>query len=154
MNTNALPRIVRLTSLKSFLAEVPVNPAEDGPKPLLRLLNRHTEFQMSATLLLSLQGVNAHNEIVWLCEAHTISWLHDRPFGKVAESAYLAMRELETIVRGYLESQGYEVRSGDYGLPDIIKPLSADFECAKWVRVSEQEWTVKAVDLSVAAMAT
>lgn len=146
MNTLWQPRVLRITSLKNFLAEVPINPDANGPKPLLRLLNRHTEFQMSATLMLSLQGVNAQNEIVWLCEARTISWLHERPFGKVAESAYLGMRELETIVRGYLESQGYEVRSGDYGLPDTIKPLASEFECAQWVKVSELEWTIKAVD--------
>lgn len=151
MNNSLTARVLRVTSLKSFCDEVPSHREPDNPKPVVRLLNQQVEGQHSAALLLSLQGINPSGEIAWLCEARTISWLYGKPFGKVAASAYAAMHDLETIVRDYLETQGYEVRSGDYGLPEDIKPLAASFECAKWARVGECEWKVEAVSLIAAA---
>ncbi len=148
MNNSLTARVLRVTSLKSFCDEVPSHCEPDNPKPVLRLLNRQVEGQHSAALMLSLQGINAAGEVVWLCEAHTVSWLYGKPFGQAAESAYAGMRELETIVRAYLEAQGYEVRAGDYGLPDSIKPLAASFECARWVRRSEHEWKVEPASLA------
>lgn len=152
MKDNVATRILRVTSLKSFCDEVPPQrdevplPCEpNGHKPVVRLLNRQVEGQHSAVLLLSLQGINAAGEVIWLCEAHTISWLYGKPFGQAAESAHAGMRDLETIVRAHLEANGYEVRAGDYGLPDSIKPLAASFECAKWARISQHEWKVEAV---------
>lgn len=145
MNNNCIPRVVRSTSLAGFLNELPALPGPDGQKPILRLLNHQVEGQHSTSLVLSLQGVNGAGEVVWLCEAHTISWLYGKPFGRASESAYAGMRDLESLVRAHLEAQGYDVRQGDYGLPESIKPLAASFECAKWVRVSENEWKVRAV---------
>ncbi|MBM3272533.1 hypothetical protein FJY94_04630 [Candidatus Kaiserbacteria bacterium] len=146
MNNNVIARVVRVTSLNGFCNEVSFG--QDGdphiPKPVLRLLNHQVEGQHSAALVLSLQGVNRAGEVVWLCEAHTISWLYGKPFGQAAESIYAGMRDLETTVRVYLETQGYEVRAGDYGLPDSVKPLAASFECAKWVRAGEREMRVEA----------
>lgn len=136
------PRVVRVTSLNGFLKEVPMPADAHLNKPVLRLSNRQAEGQHSAALLLSVQGVNKADEVVWLAEAHTISWLYGKPFGAAAESVYAGMRELEVIVRAHLESLGYDVRSGDYGLPDDIKALSASFECARWVRLGESHWVV------------
>ncbi len=140
MNANPFPHIVRVTSLKAFLAEVPAAGESAAHKSVVRLLNHQVEGQHSAALLLSLQGLNPEGHVVWLCEAHTVSWLYGKPFGPAAEWVYGAMRDLEKIVREYLTSRGYDVREGDYGLPDDIKPLAASFECARWVRVGEQEW--------------
>lgn len=142
MNTETYTRIVRVTSLKVFIDEVPAYPDPDGQKPVVRLLNRQVEGQHSAALLLALQGINAAGEIVWLCEGHTVSWLYGKPFGQAAECVYAAMRDLETIVHQCLVSRGYAVREGDYGLPEDIKPLAASFECAKWVRMGEYDWKV------------
>ncbi len=61
------------------------------------------------------------------------------------------MRDLESLVRGCLETRGYDVRDGDYGLPESVKPLAASFECARWVRASENEWKVDAVTLQEGA---
>lgn len=148
------PRVVRVTSLKSFLTEVSTPLDASLAKPVVRLTNRLAEGEHSAALLLSVQGVNAAGEVVWLCEAHTISWLYGKPFGAAAESVYTGMRELEGIVRAHLESLAYDVRDGDYGLPDDIKALGAAFECAKWVRLSEYQWQVRAVTETVGATST
>jgi hypothetical protein len=145
MNTDVYPRIVRVTSLQGFFAEVPACTEPTGHKPVVRLLNRQTEGESSATLLLSLQGLSKAGDVVWLCEAHAIAWLYGKPFGKAAESVHAGMQALETMVRDYLSSHGYNVRPGDYGLPDGIKPLAATFECAKWVRGAEDMWEIRAV---------
>lgn len=143
MEAEHCPRVLRVTSLQDFIREVPTQKASDVPGPVVRLLNRQIEEQHRATLVLSLQGVNSAGEIVWLCEVHPISWLYGRPFGQMSENVYFGMRELEAIVRRRLQDMGYDVRSGDYGLPDSLKPLSADFECARWVRVNENECVVR-----------
>ena len=140
-----ISRVIRVVSLNNFFEEVRCQSDLDRHAPLLRLLNRQIEGQHSAALLLSLQGINAAGEVIWLCEAHTVSWLYGKPFGQAAESAYTGMHDLEAIVRAHLEACGYEVREGDYGLPDSVKPLAASFECAKWVRTGEHEWKLEAV---------
>jgi hypothetical protein len=144
-------RVLRVTSLKDFVTEVPARKDPDSPRTPLRLINRRAEGQFSAGLLLSVQGLNASGEIVWLCEGRTIAWLYGQPFGPAAESAYAGMRELETIVRAYLVALGYDVRTGDYGLPHYLKPLGTSFECAKWVPLGESEWPVRAVTETVEA---
>lgn len=141
MNQPSNTRVIRVTSLQQFTREVPsVSPADR--QAIVRLVNRQTEGHHSAALMLSLQGVNADGEIVWLCEGHTVSWLHGRPFGRAAESIYACMDALATIVRAHLSSLGYDVRSGDYALPDALQPLSASFECARWVRRAVHDWQV------------
>src|SRR5258708_39639070 len=114
--------VLRVTSLKDFVTEVPVRQDPDGPRTPLRLINRQAEGGHAATLLLSVQGLNATGEIVWLCEAHTISWLYGQPFCPPAESAYAGMRDLETIVRTHLESLSYDVRDGDTACPTRSRP--------------------------------
>ncbi len=66
MNADAFPHILRVTSLKDFLAEMPAASGSAVDKPVVRLLNRQVEGQYNAALLLSLQGINAAGDIVWL----------------------------------------------------------------------------------------
>lgn len=129
-------RVVRVTSLVDFCAEVPPTPThrQGDSSPIARISNTRLEGQRSALLTLSLQAVNPHGEIVWLAEAHHASWLYGKPFGPEAESLHAGMGDLERLVRDWLAAQGYVIRAGDYGLPDNIKPLAAQFECARWVK--------------------
>lgn len=137
--------VIRVTSLADFAREVPPGADLRGRKPVVRLINTRVEGEHSAALALHLQGEDSDGRIVWLCEVHTISWLYGKPFGHAAECVHEQMRELERIVRGWLAAQGYEVRNGNYGIPDNVKPLAASFECARWVKESEAQWKVVAV---------
>lgn len=141
---NRVTRVVRVTSLMGFQKEAPLEPTLNGRSPIVRLLNYHTESQHFASLILSAQSVNTAGEVVWLAEVHTVSWLYGKPFGKNAESVSAGMVELERVVREWLTAQGYDVRVGDFGLSDSFKPLAADFECARWVKVDEDQWRVEA----------
>ena len=141
---NSVTRVVRVTSLAGFQHEIPPEPMPNGCRPIIRLLNYHTESQHFASLTLSTQSVNIVGEVVWLAEVHTVAWLYGKPFGKAAESVFAGMSELERVVHEWFTAQGYDVRAGDFGLSDSFKPLAADFECARWVKVDEDQWRVEA----------
>ena len=55
-------------------------------------------------------------------------------------SIYAGLPVLREIVRAHLLGLGYDVREGDYALPEEVQPLSARFECAKWVKAGDQRW--------------
>ena len=131
--------VVRVTTLKDFQKEV--------PSGTVRLLS--SKYQISAQPLptirfsLSLQGVNAQGEIVWLNESHAVMVGYDgKGFGPDNASIIAGMSRLAEIARDVLIAQGHDVRDSDYGLPDSIKPLKAHFECAEWKKVGEREWEV------------
>ena len=132
-------RVVRVTTLKDFQKEV--------PSGVVRLLSSKTQLPSSTLPLfrysLSLQGVNAQFEIVWLNETHDAMMdTEGKGFGPDNASIIKGTLRLADIVRNYLIAQGYDVRDGDYGLPDDLKPLQAHFECAEWKKVGECEWEV------------
>ena len=136
-------RILRVPSLAAFVLEIPpVN-----GKPAVVRLNATESFLPKGksaiprkAIGLSLQAVNAQGELVWLYEGHLIIWMPDGPGFADDRSIYAGLPVLRTIVRGHLQSLGYDVREGDYALPASVEPLNARFECARWVKVGEQQW--------------
>ncbi len=147
MKTNRT-RCVRVPSLAAFVQEIPpVN-----GKPAVVRLNATESFLPNGktaiprkTIGLSLQGVNDQGEIVWLHENHTIIWMPDGPGFADDRSIYAGLPVLRDIVRAHLAALGYDVRDGDYALPPSVQPLSARFECARWVKADEQTWQPQAV---------
>ena len=135
-------RVVRVTTLKDFQKEV--------PSGVVRLLSSKVRLLSQALpqcrFSLSLQGVNAQGEIVWLNETHdAMTDYEGKGFGPDNASIIEGTLVLAGIVRDTLIAQGYDVRDGDYGLPDTIKSLRAYFECAEWKKVGEYEWKVEPV---------
>ncbi len=136
-------RILRVPSLAAFIQEIPpVN-----GKPTVVRLNAVESFLPNGktaiprkTIGLSLQGVNAQGELVWLYEGHVIVWMPDGPGFGDDRSIYAGLPVLRDIVRNHLQALGYDVRDGDYALPASVQPLNARFECARWVKVSHQQW--------------
>jgi hypothetical protein len=119
---NGKPAVVRLNAVESFLP--------NGKTAIPR-----------KSVGLSLQGVNAQGELVWLYEGHhVIIWMPDGPGFGDDRSIYAGLPVLRDIVRSHLQSLGYDVRAGDYALPAGVQPLNARFECARWVKTGEQQW--------------
>jgi hypothetical protein len=139
-------RVLRVPSLAAFVREIP--PAGDTPAAaaVVRLNAVETFLPNGKTAIprkaigLSLQGVNAQGELVWLYEGHVIVWMPDGPGFGDDRSIYAGLPVLRDIVRAHLVSLGYDVREGDYALPASVQPLNARFECARWIKTSEQQW--------------
>lgn len=140
------PRTILITTLADFMAEV----AAPGPVRLNLTERRdqrkfgsgkQTLFIPTLHVHLDLQGTNERGEIVWL---HDNYELQKSPsggefWGPTDRSAYEQMPRFQEIVKSYLEGKGYEVRSGQYGLPQTIRPVRGHFSCARWEKVSERE---------------
>lgn len=138
------PLIVRVGDLGAFTGEVP---PVNGPVRLI-LTNRSLKSGVIPTreIQLSLQGFNDLLEMVWLCESHEITWLDTGPPPGRDKSIYDAMFELRAAARAHLESQGYEVREGNYGLPDDIHPIAGRFEIVRWQKGFDGIWGIVALD--------
>ncbi len=139
--------VIRVPSLAAFVREVP---PINGKAAVVRLAASESFLPQRGKVVgvprkqvgLSLQGINAQGEVVWLHESHIVMWLPDGPGFGVDRSIYDGVMALKDIVHEHLLSLGYDVRDGDYALPMNLQPLNARFECAKWVKVSEQELRV------------
>lgn len=142
-------RIIRVPSLAAFVKEVP---PINGKAAVVRLAaaeaflpQRGKSAMPRKNIGLSLQGVNEHGEVTWMHESHVVLWLPDGPGFGADRAIYNGVMDLKDVVRDHLASLGYDVRDGDYALPSNLQPLNTRFECAKWVKVSEQEWKVEPV---------
>lgn len=142
-------RVIRVPSLAAFLREMPpVNgkptvvriSASEATLPQRRPSSGVPRRQVG----ISLQGLNAQSEIVWLYEGHVIVWLPDSPGFEADRSIHEGIITLKNIVHHHLSALGYDVREGDYALPANLQPLNARFECARWLKVNERNWMVQA----------
>ena len=135
-------RVVRVGSLEEFVADVPDN---DSPVVRLSLTERWDNGiggLPRKTVELHLQGVNDLDEIVWLMESHTLDWIREGPATPREKSIYEQMPTMRDLVRAHLESLGYEVRSGSYGIPKDIQPVRGGFECVTWRKDGEDRFAV------------
>jgi len=136
-------RILRVPSLAAFVLEIP---PVNGKPAVVRLNATESFLPNGKTAMprkmigLSLQGINAEAELIWLFEGHVVIWMPDGPGFADDRSIYAGLPVLRNIVRDHLRSLGYDVREGDYALPARVEPLNAHFECARWVKVDEQQW--------------
>lgn len=95
---------------------------------------------------LDLQGLDARGTVVWLHDNVELArtpgnsdfWT---PRDRVL---YEQMTKMHDLVKDWLEGQGYEVRAGQFGLPESIKPVKGQFECVKWVRQADDSFLVEA----------
>ena len=143
-------RVVRIGTLEEFTAEVrllnsgiPIKPR----KPVVRLHlterwgNGHG--LPAKVLELHLQGLNDLDEIMWLMEAHEITWLPDQgPASPRDQSIRDQMFTLRDLVQAHLAGLGYEVRGGSYGIPKDIEPVRGGFECARWRKEDDERFKV------------
>jgi len=142
--------IVQVTSLAEFCAEVPTPlhvAGEDQPNQVrLSLTERGTSFGGKLNVPgkiveLSLQGINAHNEIVWLMYTFDFSFPDDEFMNRSGHLIYRQMPAMRDLVTGWLQAKGYRVLGGRYGIPDNIAPLRGYFECVKWIKVECEDST-------------
>ncbi|GIK42409.1 MAG: hypothetical protein BroJett011_62420 [Chloroflexota bacterium] len=144
-------QVVLINTLADFMAEVPF------PGPVRLNLTKRRDARTFGSgrikhqiptlhVQLDLQGVNERGEIVWLHESHE---LQKTPgggefWGPTDKSLYGQMPRLQEIVKAHLESRGYQVRGGQYGLPKTVQPVRGVFECARWEKIGERELRVSA----------
>ncbi|MCC6190656.1 MAG: hypothetical protein IT318_16625 [Anaerolineales bacterium] len=123
MKTN---RILRVPSLAAFVQEIPPVKGTPAAAAVVRLNASESFVPNGKTAIprkivgLSLQGVNAQGEIVWLHEGHVIIWMPDGPGFTDDRSVYAGLPILRDIVRAHLAALGYDVRDGDYALPPSV----------------------------------
>jgi hypothetical protein len=127
------PVVILITSLAEFEREV-VAPA------VVRLnlteSRENTELFTYLRVKLDLQALNDQGHIVWLHDSHTLQKHRggDDFWQPSHQSIYQQMPQAKRLVCDYLTHRGYEVRGGQYGLPDDIKPVRGQFECFDWVK--------------------
>jgi hypothetical protein len=141
-------RIVRVSDLAEFTAEV----RKELPLRLSFLERNIPKNSIpSREIELHLQGHNDLGEVVWLMESHRIIVFPSGPETPRDRSIYEGMRELHRLVQEHLAAQGYEIRSGIYGVSDTIKPLSGRFEIVRWQKTDDDPdaWTVVPLDPGV-----
>ncbi len=136
--------ILLVNDLASFTQEVP------SGKVRLNLTERLTftgKYHIPhKNVFLSLQGVNAEGEIVWLMDTWTISvrpgggnepaWI---PWTPKEQSLYEGASQAHHLVREYLTGLNYDVRDGQYGIPKNVEPMRGKFECLRWVKNNDGE---------------
>jgi len=139
------PRVARVTTIADFMREIPARDEERAPVVRLLGFRRESAASFSAQACLSLQGVNPDGEFVWLAEPHSLDWADGQPFDKISASIAQGVSDLEDQVRSYLTARGYSVRTGDYALPEYLKPLGGHFECSSWVRAADGTYSVRSL---------
>lgn len=132
-------QIVLINTLTEFLAEVP------APGPVRLNLTerrdartfgagRHKHQIPTLHVQLDLQAANRHGEIVWLRESHELQLNPGGSgfWGARDQSIMEQMPALKEIVKARLEARGYVVHGGQYGLPQVVKPINGIFDCVRW----------------------
>lgn len=141
-------RIVQVSNLAEFVQEVPTPlhiAGADEPNTVRLMLTevaRSSKDKFNIPLNdieLSLQGINARNEVVWLMWNYTLSFPGDEFMNRQGNSIYRQMPRLYEIVTNWLTAHGYQVSGGRYALPKSIIPLRGTFECAKWVKATYED---------------
>lgn len=126
-------RIVLVGSIKEFCEEVPLSPVRLNQTE--RQGGRGKEIFIPTVIVqIDLQGLNATDEIVWWHYSHELDLT---PGGRKFwtpehESIYDQYADLKDIIAAHLNKCGYEVRGGQYGIPEGIKPIRGACELAKW----------------------
>ncbi|HNT77285.1 MAG TPA: hypothetical protein PKH77_19910 [Anaerolineae bacterium] len=125
--------LINVTTLADFCQEV-----EPGNVVRLQLSQRRIGSGVSPIrrCTLSLQGVNAQGQLVWLAENVDITLSPDghSPWTDRDTALMDIMRERgwETRVALCLTNLGYAVRAGNHVVPTGYEPVYGQFECVAW----------------------
>ena len=139
-----MERIVQVGSLAAFCAEVPaaqvhLNLTERGGVTEGRLRIPYKDLE------LSLQGINARDEIVWLMWSYRFDFPDDELMNRRGHSAYKLAPDVRIMVAAWLTDRGYEVLSGQYALPEDIGLLQGSFECVRFVQDGDEGYRLEYV---------
>ena len=145
-----MERIVQVGSLAAFCAEVPaaVLVGEHTNQVHLNLTERGgvTEGRLRIPykdLELSLQGINARDEIVWLMWSYRFDFPDDEFMNRRGHSAYKLAPDVRIMVAAWLTDRGYEVLSGQYALPKDIPLLRGSFECVRFIQDGDEGYRLE-----------
>jgi len=143
-----MERIVQVGTLAAFRAEVP---AIGGPPVRLNQTERSDvtdgRFQIPyKEIELSLQGINARDEIVWLMWSYRFDFPGDEFMNRKGHSVYQLMPDMRTMVETWLRERYYEVMSGQYALPKNIVLMRGSFECVRFVQDGDEGYRLEAVE--------
>lgn len=89
---------------------------------------------------LDLQGLNLTGQIIWLHEFHEFerSPNNDHFWHSRAENTWKQFPYMRQLIADHLATLGYEVRPGQFALPDNLKPIGGIFECIRWTDEGDQ----------------
>lgn len=130
------PIVILINTLAEFEQEIP-------PPALVRLnlteRHEHTKMFTYLHVSLNLQGLTGAGHIVWLNDSHTLEKiLGTEDFWTPAgRDIYRQMPQAQRLVREFLTARGYQVRSGQFGIPAGVTPVRGQFECLNWVKAGE-----------------
>ncbi len=125
--------LINVTTLAHFGQEV-----EPGNTVRLQLSQRRmgTSGSPLRRCTLSLQGVNAQGQLMWLAENVDIGLSPDgyTPWTDrdTALMEIMRARTWETLVTNCLTDLGYTVRAGNHVIPTDYEPVYGNFECVAW----------------------
>lgn len=144
------PIVIHINSLAEFELEAPP-PATIRLNLTERQSSRKYTGNIHVPLLnvhLDLQAVNDQQQIVWL---HGHWELEQQPgggfWGAAAASIYEQLPDAKRMIGDYLAGKGYEVRGGQFGVPDNIKPIRGVFECLDWTKNGDGSFHLKETTL-------
>lgn len=132
-----MERIIQVGTLSAFCAEVPapgpvrLNMTEQAGSSNGRLPIPYKDIE------LSLQGVNAQGEIVWLMWSYRLQFPDQEFMNSKGHAVYRLMPDLLARVETWLAGHGYTVLSGRYALPRNVTTMRGYFECVRFVREGE-----------------
>jgi hypothetical protein len=124
------PLVVKVGSFAEFQQEVP-----SGKVRLCSTESSRGGAGPIATreLALHLQALNAEQEIVWLYYSRTLQLAPGgEPWRDLDQQLDRAWPDLNDLVKAHLQSLGYEVAGGMYGIRDNIQPLGGGLAFIRW----------------------
>lgn len=135
--------VIQVTNLKQFMKDVP-----NAKAPLRLLLSEKREPSNMVEWLtchIDLMGLNINDHIVWL------NWsinLQQSPFsGEFLKPAHATIYNLipqaKTSIVQFLETCGYVVEDGRYGLSSTLAALTGEFECVQFKKQADDSYTLE-----------
>lgn len=138
--------VVQIGTLAEFCAEIP----SAGPVRL-NLTERSDvtdgRFQIPyKEIVLSLQGINPRNEIIWLVWSYRFDFPDDEFMNRKGNSVYRLMPDMRAMVETWLRERTYEVLTGQYALPNDVSLMRGSFECVRFVQDGDEGYRLEAVE--------
>lgn len=132
-----MPTVVSFGTLSEMLAEI-----RPGVKLRLSQSNRWSnsaglpakDFHLDLT---AYQG----GELLVLHWSRSLDWGKDGPAWPRDQSRLEAILAMKDLVREFLLDAGHNVRPGIFLIPADCKPHRGIFDCLKWEKTDDEEWS-------------